>query len=43
MRMNVKYADYKQFKSDVTIKYGDAEDPAKDPAKPPPPAPNKKQ
>jgi hypothetical protein len=40
MRMNVKYEDYKQFKSDVTIKYGD-EDPAKDPGKTPPPAPKK--
>ena len=37
MRMNVKYEDYKQFKSDVTIKYGDAEDPGKTP----PPAPKK--
>jgi hypothetical protein len=43
MRMNVKYQDYKQFKSDVTIKYGDAEEPAKEPGKTPPPAPNKKQ
>jgi hypothetical protein len=41
MRMNVKYEDYKQFKSDVTIKYGDAEDPAKDTGKTPPPAPKK--
>ncbi|HWY48381.1 MAG TPA: hypothetical protein VNX70_13425 [Bryobacteraceae bacterium] len=41
MKMTVKYADYKQFKSDVTIKYGDAEDPAKDPGKTPPPAPKK--
>jgi hypothetical protein len=41
MRMNVKYEDYKQFKSDVTIKYGDAEDTAKDPGKTPPPAPKK--
>ena len=40
MRMTVKYEDYKQFKSDVTIKYGDAEDPAKTTQ---PPAPNKKQ
>ena len=40
MKMTVKYADYKQFKSDVTIKYGD-EDPAKDPGKTPPPAPKK--
>jgi hypothetical protein len=37
MRMNVKYEDYKQFKSDTVIKYGDAEDPAKTP----PPAPKK--
>jgi hypothetical protein len=37
MRMNVKYQDYKQFKSDVVIKYGDAEDPGKTP----PPAPKK--
>jgi hypothetical protein len=43
MRMNVKYEDYKQFKSDVTIKYGDAEDPSKDPGKTPPPAPKKQQ
>jgi hypothetical protein len=42
MKMTVKYADYKQFKSDVTIKYGDAEEPAKEPGKtPPPPAPKK--
>ena len=41
MKMTVKYADYKQFKSDTVIKYGDAEEPAKDPAKTPPPAPKK--
>jgi hypothetical protein len=29
MRMTVKYEDYKQFKSDVTIKYGDTDDPGK--------------
>ena len=29
MRLTVKYEDYKQFKSDVTIKYGDAEEPPK--------------
>ena len=44
MRMNVKYDDYKQFKSDVTIKYGDAEEPPKtEPGKTPPPAPKKQQ
>jgi hypothetical protein len=45
MRMNVKYADYKQFKSDVTIKYDTEEagkEPGKEPGKTPPP-PNKKQ
>jgi len=30
----VKYEDYKQFKSDVNIKFGDVEDPNKPPAKP---------
>jgi hypothetical protein len=34
IRMSVKYEDYKQFKSDVNIKYGDVEEPAKPPAKP---------
>ena len=29
MRLTVKYEDYKQFKSDVTIKYGDTEEPPK--------------
>ena len=46
MKMNVKYADYKQFKSDVTIKYDTeeaAKEPGKEPGKTPPPAPNKKQ
>lgn len=33
----VKYEDYKQFRSDVNIKYGDVEDPSKAPAKPPEP------
>jgi hypothetical protein len=42
MRMNVKYADYKQFKSDTTIKY-DTDEAGKEPGKTPPPAPNKKQ
>lgn len=37
MRLTVKYEDYKQFKSDVVIKYGDAEDPNKTP--PPPKKP----
>ena len=39
IRMAVKYEDYKQFKSDVNIKYGDVEDPAKPgaPSAPPPP------
>jgi hypothetical protein len=31
MRLTVKYEDYKQFKSDVVIKYGDTEDPNKTP------------
>jgi hypothetical protein len=35
MRLTVKYEDYKQFKSDVIIKYGDTEEPPKTP--PPPP------
>ncbi len=29
MRLTVKYEDYKQFKSDVIIKYGDTDDPSK--------------
>ena len=29
MRLTVKYEDYKQFKSDVIIKYGDTDDPGK--------------
>jgi hypothetical protein len=33
----VKYEDYKQFKSDVTIKYGDTDEPGKTP--PPPKKP----
>ena len=37
MRLTVKYEDYKQFKSDVIIKYGDTEDPGKTP--PPPKKP----
>jgi hypothetical protein len=32
MRMTVKYEDYKQFKSDTVIKYGDVDDPNKPPA-----------
>lgn len=35
IRQTIKYENYKQFKSDVVIKYGDVEDPAKTP--PPPP------
>lgn len=31
MRLTVKYEDYKQFKSDVIIKYNDAEEPPKTP------------
>ena len=38
IRMTVKYEDYKQFKSDVNIKYGDVEEPVK-PQTPPPPKP----
>jgi hypothetical protein len=38
IRMTVKYEDYKQFKSDTVIKYGDIDDPSKTP-----PAPPKKQ
>lgn len=34
MRMTVKYEDYKQFKSDTVIKYGDVDDPNK-PTPPP--------
>ena len=37
MRLTVKYEDYKQFKSDVIIKYGDTEEPPKTP--PPPKKP----
>jgi hypothetical protein len=36
MRMTVKYEDYKQFKSDTTIKYGDVDD-ADKPSSPPAP------
>jgi hypothetical protein len=39
MKMTVRYEDYKQFKSDTTIKYGDVEEPNKNE----PPAPPKKQ
>jgi len=39
IRMTVKYEDYKQFKSDINIKY-DVDDPAKTPSSTPPP-PNK--
>jgi len=35
MKMVVKYQDYKQFKSNITIKYGDVDDPNKTPAAPP--------
>ncbi|HYL38670.1 MAG TPA: hypothetical protein VEV17_22320 [Bryobacteraceae bacterium] len=37
MKMTVKYEDYKQFKSDTVIKYGDVEEPGKTqpPATPP--------
>jgi hypothetical protein len=38
MRMTVKYEDYKQFKSDTVIKYGDVDDPNK-PTPPPPKKP----
>jgi hypothetical protein len=34
MKMTVRYDDYKQFKSDTTIKYGDVDDPNKAPAAP---------
>ena len=37
MRMNVKYQDYKQFKSDVTIKYDTDEAGKTEPGKTPPP------
>lgn len=37
----VKYEDYKQFKSDVNIKFGDVDDPSKTPT-PKPPEPTKK-
>jgi hypothetical protein len=40
MKMTVKYEDYKQFKSDTVIKYGDVDEPGK--TQPPPPAPPKK-
>ncbi len=33
MKMTVKYEDYKQFKSDTIIKYGDVDDPNKPPPK----------
>jgi hypothetical protein len=39
MKMTVKYEDYKQFKSDTTIKYGDVDEPNKNE----PPSPPKKQ
>jgi hypothetical protein len=39
IRMTVKYQDYKQFKSDINIKY-DVDDPSKTPPSAPPP-PNK--
>jgi len=35
MKMTVRYEDYKQFKSDTVIKYGDVEDPNKPPSTPP--------
>jgi hypothetical protein len=35
MRMTVRYDDYKQFKSDTTIKYGDVENENKPPETPP--------
>jgi len=35
MKMTVRYQDYKQFKSDTTIKYGDVEEQDKPPAAPP--------
>src|SRR5271169_1336951 len=35
IKMTVKYEDYKQFKSDTVIKYGDVDDPNKPPATPP--------
>jgi hypothetical protein len=38
IKMMVRYEDYRQFKSDVNIKYGDeVNDPTKSPAKPPEP------
>ncbi len=37
MKLTVKYEDYKQFKSDTVIKYGDIEDPNK--TQPPPSTP----
>jgi hypothetical protein len=40
MKMTVRYEDYKQFKSDTVIKYGDVDEPGK--TQPPPPAPPKK-
>ncbi len=39
IRETVKYEDYKQFKSDVVIKYGDTEEPPKTPPKTPPKKP----
>lgn len=35
IRETVKYEDYKQFKSDTTIKYGDVDEQSKPPAPPP--------
>jgi len=35
IKMTVKYEDYKQFKSDTTIKYGDVENESKPPDTPP--------
>jgi hypothetical protein len=46
MRMTVKYEDYKQFKSDTVIKYGDVDEGKTPPASstpPAPPAPPKKK
>ena len=36
IRMTVKYEDYKQFKSDTNIKYGDVDETQKEPKKPQP-------
>ena len=41
IKETVKYEDYKQFKSDVQIKFGDEVDTGKPEAKPAPPAPDK--